>query len=300
MPQAAEDGCGVPLKAAVTEVAPAKLNLALHVTGRRGDGYHLLDSLVAFAELGDEIRLAPGAGLHLTGPFADDLPAGGNLCLAAARLMGVRAAITLEKRLPVASGLGGGSADAAAVLRGLARAGLALPDPAQILVLGADVPACLDARPARMRGIGEILDPIAPLPALDLVLVNPGIAVSTPAVFGALTHRDDPPLPPLPARFADREALLDWLAGTHNALEAPARALVPAIGTALTALADQGAELARMSGSGASCFGIFPSRAQAEDAAAAIRDMHPDWWVVATGLLQTDIATGLAPAAVTG
>lgn len=269
---------------AVAEFAPAKLNLALHVTGRRADGYHLLDSLVAFAALGDRITLAPGQGIALSGPFAADLPGEGNLCLRAARLLGLRAAIGLEKVLPVASGIGGGSADAAAVLRGFARGGEALPPPEAIAALGADVPVCLAGQAARMRGIGEVLDPVPALPALHLVLVNPGIALATPAVFAALDRRDNPALPALPARFADAAALLGWLSATRNDLEAPARRLQPVIGTVLAALSQAGAGLARMSGSGATCFGLFASATAAEAACARIRAAQPGWWAVATRL----------------
>ncbi len=273
---------------AVAEFAPAKLNLALHVTGRRADGYHLLDSLVVFAAVGDRITLAPGQGIALSGPFAADLPGEENLCLRAARLMGLHAAIGLEKVLPVASGIGGGSADAAAVLRGFARGGEALPAAEAITRLGADVPVCLAGRPARMRGVGEVLDPVPALPALHLVLVNPGVAVATPAVFAALETRDNPGLPPLPARFADASALLGWLAATRNDLEPPARRIRPVIGAALDALTQAGAQVARMSGSGATCFGLFASAAAAGAACARIKAAEPGWWAVATGLAPGD------------
>lgn len=268
----------------VAEYASAKLNLALHVTGRRADGYHLLDSLVSFATIGDRVTLAPGQGLALSGPFAAGLPADGNLCTRAAALMGLSAAIGLEKRLPVASGIGGGSADAAAVLRGFARGGEALPGAAAIMRLGADVPVCLAGRPARMRGVGEVLDPLPALPPLPLVLVNPGVAVATPAVFAALKRRDNPGLPALPARLADAAVLLGWLSTTRNDLEAPARGLAPVIGEVLDALAHAGAGFTRMSGSGATCFGIFATAPAAEAAAARIRAARPGWWVAATGL----------------
>lgn len=269
----------------VAEFAPAKLNLALHVTGRRGDGYHLLDSLVAFAAVGDRVVVAPGQGIELAGPFAADLLSGeDNLCLRAARFLGVEAAIRLEKVLPVASGIGGGSADAAAVLRGLARSGAVLPGAQALAALGADVPVCLAGQPVRMRGIGEVLDPVPALPALHLVLVNPGIGMATPAVFAALEQPDNPGLPPLPSRLPDAAALRDWLSATRNDLEAPARRLQPVIGTVLAALAGSGAQLARMSGSGATCFGLFSSAGQAGAARDRIRASQPGWWVVATGL----------------
>ncbi|MGZ3215516.1 4-(cytidine 5'-diphospho)-2-C-methyl-D-erythritol kinase [Paracoccus sp. T5] len=265
---------------ALTEAAPAKLNLALHVTGRRADGYHLLDSLVCFADMGDVVQLSPGPlSLRIDGPFAAGLSDQDNLCLRAARLVGGQAAIRLVKNLPVASGIGGGSADAAAVLRGLARMGHDLPAaPEQ---LGADVPVCLASRPARMRGVGEIVTPLPPLPPLHLVLVNPGIAVATPRIFAGLTCRENPPLPAIPA-FADAGALIGWLAGTRNDLQPPALAAAPVIETVLEALRSQGAGLARMSGSGATCFGIFDNPGAARAAAAALA--RNGWWAVPTEL----------------
>ena len=277
---------------AVTEFAPAKLNLALHVTGRRADGYHLLDSLVVFADMGDRVTVAPGQGFTLSGPFAGDLTEDGNLCLRAAVLMGLTASIGLEKVLPVASGIGGGSADAAAVLRAFARGGEVLPGSDALARLGADVPVCMLNRPARMRGVGEVLDPLPPLPGLHLVLVNPGVAVSTPAVFAALARRDNPGLPDLPVRFADADALADWLALTRNDLQEPALVLAPVIGAVLDALAQTGARLSRMSGSGATCFGLFPTRAAAQEAQARIKAAEPGWWVVATGLAPEGKDTG--------
>ena len=261
----------------VTVPAPAKINLTLHVTGRREDGYHLLDSLVVFAETGDVVHLAPGPlSLTITGPFAAGLESDSdNLCLRAARLAGAEVAITLEKNLPVASGIGGGSADAAAVLRGL---GANPPLPER---LGADVPVCLAGRPVRMRGLGEILDPVPQLPPLALVLVNPGKGLSTPAVFRVLDRRDNPPMPALPD-FPDTAALVGFLQTCRNDLEAPAITLLPEIATCLEALRDQGALLARMSGSGATCFGIFADLDQARAAALALA--RPGWWVAASGL----------------
>lgn len=264
----------------ITVHAPAKINLCLHVTGQRADGYHLLDTLVAFCTVGDVLTLRPGPlSLALCGPEAAALSAEpDNLILRAARMMGAEAAITLDKRLPVASGLGGGSADAAAALRGLARL-TGRPLPGAVETLGADVPMCLAARPARVRGIGERLTPVR-LPALHLVLVNPRVPVATPAVFAALERRDGRGLPePLPD-WPDAAALVTWLAGTRNDLEPPARRQAPAIAEALTAL--EGALFARMSGSGATCFGIFGDAAQARAAADDIRRARPGWWVVAT------------------
>lgn len=265
----------------VTEAAPAKLNLALHVTGRRADGYHLLDSLVGFARMGDRVALQPGPlSLQIEGPFAAALAVDDqNLCLRAARLAGGAVRMTLTKNLPVASGIGGGSADAAAVLRGLARMGHALPDAPDRL--GADVPVCIASAPARMQGIGEIVTPLPSFPAVPLVLVNPGIGVSTPQVFAAMRCRDNAPLPPIP-RFDDMAALIGWLSGTRNDLEAPARQIAPVIGTVLSALKATGAAFARMSGSGATCFGLYPSAMAAEQAAKALKEHG--WWAVASEL----------------
>ena len=260
------------------EAAPAKLNLALHVTGRRADGYHLLDSLVAFAGVGDVVALGPGPlSLGIDGPFATGLSGDDNLCLRAARLAGADAAITLTKNLPVASGIGGGSADAAAVLRGLARMGHALPERAERL--GADVPVCLASAPARMQGVGEIVTPLPPLPVLPLVLVNPGVAVATPQVFAALDRRDNPALPEIP-RFTGLADLTAWLAATRNDLEPAALSIAPVIGQVLDALRATGTAFARMSGSGATCFGFYDSPERARIAAMALK--QHGWWAVAS------------------
>ncbi len=264
----------------VVEPAPAKLNLALHVTGRRPDGYHLLDSLVAFARAGDVVALEPGPlSLRIDGPFAAGLGDDDNLCLRAARLAGADAAIRLTKNLPVASGIGGGSADAAAVLRGLARMGH--PQPPNPERLGADVPVCQASGPARMQGVGEIITPLPPLPAVSVVLVNPGIALSTPQVFAALTRRDNPGLPAIPA-FAGLADLTAWLAGTRNDLEPAALSIAPVIAQVLDALRATGAAFARMSGSGATCFGLHDSADRARIAATALK--QHGWWTVATEL----------------
>lgn len=284
----------------VSEHAPAKVNLALHVTGRREDGYHLLDTLVAFTEAGDHIRAAPAAedSFTLSGPYAAAIPANGsNLAVRARDLLRERAgaqafpvAIELEKNLPAASGIGGGSSDAAATLRALARLwGLSLStgDLASIaLPLGADLPMCVAARPLVAQGIGEALAPVSGLPALDMVLVNPGVAVATPSVFRALENRANPPLAPLPL-LPDFSALVDWLAAARNDLEAPAVTVAPEIATALAALRQSGAALARMSGSGATCFGLYPSPQDAARAAGAIAAARPAWYVCATRTIES-------------
>jgi len=266
------------------ELAPAKVNLCLHVTGRRADGYHLLDSLVTFAEVGDVVRIAPGEGLRVAGPFADVLGSGeDNLCLRAVRLLGARVAVTLEKNLPVAAGLGGGSADAAAVLRLLSREGFALPGSGPLSALGADVPVCLGGRPARMRGIGEELVP-APLPRAWLVLVNPGATLPTGAVFARLARRDNEPVGAIPP-LGDAVALARFLARQRNDLEPAAVAMAPPVREVLEALASlRGCLLARMSGSGATCFGLFATGAAAQAAAGTLERARPGWWIRATGL----------------
>ena len=275
-----------------TEFAPAKVNLTLHVTGQRADGYHLLDSLVVFCSIGDWVTSQPSAALTLTitGPQADLLAVqDNNLVLLAARAMDATlgAALTLDKRLPVASGIGGGSADAAAALRALSKLwGKPLPDAAALLVLGADVPVCLAGQPARMRGIGEHIEPVTGLPDVHLVLVNPGLEVPTHAVFKALATKQNRPMPDTLPHWADAADMAAWLATQRNDLEAPARAIAPVIDTVLAALAAQpGALIARMSGSGATCFGLFADAAGAKQGADAISAAQPQWWVASGAVL---------------
>ena len=273
--------------------APAKVNLALHVTGRRGDGYHLLDSIVVFAGAGDWLTLNASEALSLTvtGPRAAGVPADRrNLIWRAAELFppGPGAAITLDKHLPHAGGIGGGSADAAAALCGLSDLwGLAMPGAEAILSLGADVPVCVAGCPMRMSGIGEVLTPLPPLPPLWLVLVNAGVEVPTGAVFSALARRENPALPALPTEgWADAAGFADWLCHTRNDLEPPAHAQVPVIGDVLDRLAARpGCLMARMSGSGGTCFGLFGTESTAAEAAQAIAAAQPDWWVEAAPVL---------------
>jgi 4-diphosphocytidyl-2-C-methyl-D-erythritol kinase len=273
---------------AVERIARAKINLALHVTGRRADGYHLLDSLVAFADFGDVVRVeaANDLSLTVTGPMAAGLSAGpDNLVLRAASVMGRGAAITLEKRLPVASGIGGGSADAAATLAALAELyGCDLPTPAQVLALGADVPVCLAGVAARMQGIGEEITPIA-LPPAHLVLVNPGFGLGTADVFRAMTKRDNPPMA-APEGLHDACALAAYLQLCRNDMEPAALKLAPQIAGVIATLALQpGCLLARMSGSGATCFGLFEDKDKAEAAAKALSLSNPKYWVQAAALV---------------
>lgn len=273
-----------------TRLAPAKINLTLHVTGRRDDGYHDLDSLVVFADLGDLLTLDPGAppGLRITGPLAAGVPTGQeNLVARAARLIGASdAALTLEKRLPAAAGMGGGSSDAAAALHLCAEArGLPLPSTAALMSLGADLPVCLAApAPCRMRARGDIVEPLGPLPRLGLLIVNPGLPLATPAVFSALERRDNPPMPGSLPAWTDAGAFCDWLAAMRNDLEAPARRLLPEIDALLDAIAARpGCRLARMTGSGATCFGLFTDPGALRDAARELRALGR--FVAATEIL---------------
>jgi 4-diphosphocytidyl-2-C-methyl-D-erythritol kinase len=277
--------------------APAKINLALHVTGKRADGYHLIDSLVTFSDLGDELAFAASDAdeFFINGPFASGLQrqdAGKNLVIAArdsARALASNhpcppVSIHLTKNLPIASGLGGGSSDAAAALRGLNQFwGLSLSEHelrAAGLALGADVPMCLAGKPLRAAGVGEEITLLDSFPALDLVLVNPGVEVSTAAIFKALLKKDNRPMSSK-ANLASFHAACEFLSAQHNDLQRPATALQPVIADCLAALSDHGAMLTRMSGSGATCFGMFTNAANAARAAKAIASRHPGWWSVA-------------------
>lgn len=281
----------------VTVEAPAKVNLTLLVTGKRPDGYHLLDSLVAFAGIGDTITARPADGLTLIvdGPTAASLPDGENIVITAARLLAeaanvpLAAEIHLTKRLPVAAGIGGGSADAAATLNALSRLWqIDLPPErmrALALSIGADVPVCLVGRPTRMEGVGEVLTPAPALPSAWLVLVNPLVPLSTPSVFKARTASFSTP-DPLTHSPADAQALAEALTVRRNDLTAPAIALLPLVGEMLAAIAAQpDCLLARMSGSGATCFGLFADEAAARTAAAALSAHQPGWWVAPAPLL---------------
>jgi 4-diphosphocytidyl-2-C-methyl-D-erythritol kinase len=279
-------------------LAPAKLNLFLEVTGQREDGYHLIESLIAFLDIGDLLYLkaAERSSLTVTGPFASGVPSGGdNLVMKALRLLerlsgrALPVAVTLEKRIPSGAGLGGGSADAAALLQGLpALYGLDIDDTVlrgEALALGADLPACLEARPVLVGGIGEILEPFSGLPAFPAVVVHPGKSLSTPDVYRAYdqAHRDcaccrgGAAFPPL--------SVVDALAQRRNDLEHAAIALEPAVAEVLTALSgSEGCLLARMSGSGSAAFGLFADDGAAQQAAVRLAARHPRWWVEAAHL----------------
>jgi 4-diphosphocytidyl-2-C-methyl-D-erythritol kinase len=281
--------------ASLTEPAPAKLNLFLHVLGRRADGYHLLDSLVAFADIGDVLDAAPAAALSLAieGPFAAGLSAGpDNLVLRAAMALaaetGVAATgrLTLRKNLPVASGIGGGSADAAAALRLLCRLWGVAPQPAVLARLaarlGADVPVCLAGRASRMGGIGDLLEPAPVLPDCGIMLVNPGIAVPTADVFRARQGAWSAPAA-LPGSWPDAAAMAADLRALRNDLEPAAVGLQPVIAQVLAAMAGlPGCLMARMSGSGATCVGLFADVGSAEHALGGVR--QAGWWCWAGAL----------------
>ncbi len=259
----------------VEAFAPAKVNLTLHVTGQRADGYHLLDSLVVFADAGDHLALTPAdeMSIMVTGSFAKGVPADRrNLVWQAAELAGWTGHIALEKNIPHGAGLGGGSADAAAVLRALGvteNAGL----------LGADVPVCLGATAQRMQGIGGDLTVLPDLPPLAAVLVNPGVHVPTPSVFGGLTQKNNPAMPAEIPAFKSGRELLSWLADMRNDLEPPAIAQQPVIAEVLRALSVQNALLVRMSGSGSTCFALYDDPGIAEVMARDLAQRHPEWWV---------------------
>ena len=281
----------------LSEKAPAKVNLTLHILRRRADGYHELDSLVAFAGVGDRLRFEPDAPLALEtfGPTADAAgPEADNLVLRAARALAERVPglrlgrFTLWKQLPVAAGLGGGSSDAAAALRALARAnGLAADDPRlaeAARATGADVPVCLSPRARRMAGIGEVLSAPLGLAPLAAVLVNPRAASPTPAVFAGLGLARGQTAGSAFAGTLDGDAVAA-LADGRNDMQASAVRLTPAIGETLAALRETtGARLVRMSGSGATCFALYADRHAAASAARALRRTRPAWWVRATYL----------------
>ena len=289
-----------------SELASAKINLYLHILGQRDDGYHELQSLVAFADSGDRVEVTGRASdwtLTIDGPFAEGLNGtadADNLVLRAARRLAGQIgntspmALRLTKNLPVAAGIGGGSADAAAAIRLLARTwgGDAGP-PAAWADLGADVPVCLLNRPALVEGMGERLTPVDGIPELPAVLINPGVPSSTGAVFATLAGRYGQPAanPQPPPGVRNVRDFASWLASHRNDLTRPAMETTPPIGAALAALA--GAPdvlLARMSGSGATCFGLFPDQAAAQTAVQWLRQHSPHCWIQET-VLRTAPAT---------
>ncbi|MDL2408308.1 4-(cytidine 5'-diphospho)-2-C-methyl-D-erythritol kinase [Rhizobium calliandrae] len=288
--------------------APAKINLALQVTGQRADGYHLLDTLVTFARHGDRLgfRASHRDEFSLSGRFspllADEADAGDNLVLKArdllrqaARTAGFEAPpvhIHLEKNLPVASGIGGGSADAAATLGGLMRLWGIAPSSdtmmAIALKLGADVPMCLVSRPLIARGIGETIELLPHFPSFAMVLGNPLVSVSTPEVFSLLARKDNPALALSLQMPNDHAQWIEAIKGLRNDLEPPARTLCNEIATLSQLIETQGAVATRMSGSGATCFGLFDHLEQAKAAAASLHSLRPDWYFQATETIKGD------------
>ena len=268
--------------------APAKINLTLHVTGQRSDGYHLLDSLVVFADVGDRVRVMPAeeTTLEVTGPMAAGCPSGEtNLVMKAAGLFDLPVAITLDKHLPVAAGIGGGSSDAAATLHAMAELTGTNTIPEGATGLGADVRVCLMRQAARMRGIGEDVQPVEGMPELSAVLANPGVEVATAQVFQALEDKNGAPMPKRIPRWRAGWSAIDWISKQRNDLEAPATLVAPVIAEVLDALRGlPGARFARMSGSGATCFALFEDRTEADHAAEHLASAHPDWWVTAATL----------------
>ncbi len=266
--------------------APAKVNLTLHVTGQREDGYHTLDSLVVFVDVGDQLRLKESAqmSLNVAGPYTNGVPTdSSNLVWRASALCGLTAEIGLEKHLPNAAGIGGGSADAAAVLRAAVQLGYG--PQGDIASLGADVPVCMSSAPQRMQGIGDKLTSVDNLPNLWLVLVNPMHHVSTPSVFAALKTKSNAPMPAALPFCETIDDFCSWLGDQRNDLESPAIEVEPFIAKVLDMFPD--ALISRMSGSGATCFGIYPSAQASEIAAARIKKSNPDWWVADAKVLKS-------------
>lgn len=285
-----------PGRATIKELAPAKINLFLHVGERRDDGFHPLQSLAVFTALGDVLAMeeADDLSLAIDGPFAKGLAGeADNLVLRAAKALGGRGArLTLTKNLPVASGIGGGSADAAAALRGLSQlwnaGGKDLHEIAA--ALGSDIPVCIDSTAAFMEGRGEILRPALSIPRVPMLLVNPGVPVPTRDVFAALESRSGAEMTLPRGHFQDTADLLRFLEANHNDLEAPACKLEPVVGEALRRIAAlPGALLARMSGSGATCFGIFADDDCCARAARTLQEAEPGWWVAPTFVPESGI-----------
>jgi len=266
--------------------APAKVNLTLHVTGQRDDGYHLLDSLVVFADVGDELEFIPGPNLSLdvTGEHAKGVPTDSrNLVWKAAETVGWTGRVHLNKVLPHGGGIGGGSSDAAAVLRMVADQGSEVPQHLP-LSIGADVPVCVKAVAARMEGIGDRVTPLT-LPRFYSVLVNPGVEVPTGAVFSAMKTRRNSAMPDEIPDFEASDACAEWLGAQRNDLQSSAVELAPKIGRVLEELgATRDVLLVRMSGSGSTCFALYPSMKAAHFAAYEVGAAHPEWWCRATQL----------------
>ena len=272
--------------------AHAKVNLTLHVVGQRANGYHDLQSLVCLTEFGDQVHLSPASefGFHVTGPYALGIPVDdSNLVVQAAESMAhkysrsLNCKIVLEKNLPMASGIGGGSSDAAAAMKALSQFwSVPLPNVDELMTLGADIPVCMSTGLTLMEGAGEQITHLSPAPNWGLLLVNPNVGVSTPAVFHSLRSKNNPQMQGTFEKCQD----IAWLCHQRNDLEPPAVALVPEVAAVIDAIsATPQCQVARMSGSGATCFGIFPALNQAQTAARTLQHAHPDWWVVSTTLV---------------
>ncbi|MBO6896177.1 MAG: 4-(cytidine 5'-diphospho)-2-C-methyl-D-erythritol kinase [Shimia sp.] len=272
---------------AIEAFAPAKINLTLHVTGQRDDGYHLLDSLVMLSDVGDKVTVERAAETSLTvvGPMATGVPTDrSNLVVRAADLLGVTAKITLEKSLPAMAGIGGGSSDGAATIRALcAFYDLPIPCAEALAALGADVPVCMEPELVRMRGIGDEIGHLDTSPDWPMILVNPRVSVSTPEVFSAMIARDNPLMTEPFPDWSDFDGTIFWLSEQRNDMQGAAIELQPVIGQVLAELNQTaGCALARMSGSGATCFAIYKTASERDAALEGLRRQHPGWWSVAT------------------
>ncbi|MBV1867014.1 MAG: 4-(cytidine 5'-diphospho)-2-C-methyl-D-erythritol kinase [Marinosulfonomonas sp.] len=274
----------------VKAFAPAKINLTLHVTGQREDGYHLLDSFVVFPRIGDDIVVSKSdrLSLRIEGQQAADLlPDSDNLVVRAARMLDPNgcADILLHKRLPVAAGIGGGSADAAATFHALEKLwGCAAPLIEEMAKLGADIPVCYPSTSSRMQGIGERLSPVQKMPDnMGIVLINPRSGVATSAVFDALETKNNAPMSEVIPEFSTAKEMCNWLKNQRNDLQKPAIKIAPVIADVLSDLEDTDCLIARMSGSGATCFGLYETEHEASAAAKLILADHPKWWVASSG-----------------
>lgn len=282
----------MPARKMIKVIAHAKVNLTLHVVGQRANGYHELQSLVCLTEFGDQIHLTPDVdfSFQVTGPYAAGIPVDDrNLVVQAAKFMAQKHSkpldcqIILEKNLPMASGIGGGSSDAAAVMRALSQYwSVPMPNVDELMALGADIPVCMTTGLTLMEGAGEDVLQLSTAPNWGVVLVNPNVGVSTPAVFNALNSKHNPPMQGVAGNCVD----IAWLGDQRNDLEAPAMAMVPEVATVVDAIsAAPQCQVARMSGSGATCFGLFADVMHAKAAASYLQKAHPNWWVVATKLV---------------
>ena len=282
----------MPTRKMIKVTAHAKGNLTLHVVGQRANGYHELQSLVCLTEFGDQIHLSPAAdfSFQVIGPNASGIPVDeSNLVVQAAKFMAQKHSksldcqIILEKNLPMASGIGGGSSDAAAVMRALSQYfSVPLPNVDELMTLGADIPVCMTTGLTLMEGAGEDVTQLSAAPNWGVVLVNPNVGVSTPAVFNALNSKRNLPMQDVAENCVD----IAWLGDQRNDLEPPAMAMVPEVGAVVEAIsAAPHCQMARMSGSGATCFGVFADIKHANAAAERLQRAHPDWWVVSTKIV---------------